>query len=174
MLARSRFGGILLILIAALVFGFELNATVGVVSASNEESFEAHGTKTVLQVSMPCSSPQPRILRGSTGSAVRCAQLRLNTLIGSGLATDGIFGRLTESAVKNFQSSRGLPADGIVGPQTWSWLLYDVQGAPLACGYPNYPRLQRGSRGEAVRCAQFLLNAEGAHLALDGIFGTQT
>ena len=35
----------------------------------------------------------------------------------SGL-TDGWFGKLTLSAVKNFQTAKGLASDGIVGPIT--------------------------------------------------------
>lgn len=38
------------------------------------------------------------------------------------LMADGIFGPLTEEAVKEFQKSKGLKADGIVGAQTWAAL----------------------------------------------------
>jgi N-acetylmuramoyl-L-alanine amidase len=34
------------------------------------------------------------------------------------VAVDGIFGPQTEAAVKSFQQSNGLAADGIVGPLT--------------------------------------------------------
>lgn len=33
---------------------------------------------------------------------------------------DGIFGALTEEAVKSFQQSRGIVADGIIGKKTWA------------------------------------------------------
>lgn len=36
---------------------------------------------------------------------------------------DGIFGEKTRQAVIAFQSSQGLQADGIVGPQTWAALM---------------------------------------------------
>jgi peptidoglycan hydrolase-like protein with peptidoglycan-binding domain len=61
----------------------------------------------------------PTIKKGSTGNPVRRAQKRL-TLGGYDTGgVDGIFGANTESAVKRFQSDRGLVEDGIVGPNTW-------------------------------------------------------
>lgn len=50
---------------------------------------------------------------GSRGSDVIKLQRALN------LYADGIFGKLTEEAVKDFQKSKGLTADGIVGAKTW-------------------------------------------------------
>ena len=40
-----------------------------------------------------------------------------------GISIDGIFGKNTESAVKNYQSKHGLNSDGIVGANTWKVLL---------------------------------------------------
>jgi peptidoglycan hydrolase-like protein with peptidoglycan-binding domain len=42
---------------------------------------------------------------------------------GAGLNTDGIFGNLTDAAVRRFQTQHRLVADGIVGPITWGRLL---------------------------------------------------
>lgn len=53
---------------------------------------------------------------GSRGNDVKSLQERLN------LIKDGIFGPITQEAVKVFQSSNGLVPDGIVGPKTWSKL----------------------------------------------------
>ena len=60
-----------------------------------------------------------------------------------------------------FQSSRGLGADGIVGPQTWPELVIQVQP---------------GSNGDAVRAVQSQIHGrgDGVHIAVDGIFGPQT
>jgi len=38
-------------------------------------------------------------------------------------AVDGIFGEKTRAAVIDFQASRGLSGDGIVGQNTWRKLL---------------------------------------------------
>jgi len=59
----------------------------------------------------------PALKRGSRGSQVRELQTLLNKT-GERLSTDGIFGRGTEAAVKRFQQSQGLSADGVVGPAT--------------------------------------------------------
>ena len=61
------------------------------------------------------------IKRGASGATVRSIQQKLNRL-GMGLAADGHFGSSTETAVKTFQRSRGLTADGKVGKATWAAL----------------------------------------------------
>ena len=55
--------------------------------------------------------------RGSKGSEVKELQYALS------LIPDGIFGPVTEEAVKDYQQSHGLEADGIVGAATWKSLL---------------------------------------------------
>jgi peptidoglycan hydrolase-like protein with peptidoglycan-binding domain len=57
----------------------------------------------------------------TTGLNVGVLQALLNRN-GAKLVVDGIFGPLTEAAVKIFQKSHLIPADGIVGPLTWSKL----------------------------------------------------
>lgn len=59
---------------------------------------------------------------GSKGDEVKTLQEALNKFMPYGLATDGIFGVLTEAAVKDFQYHKGLDIDGIVGPKTWGAL----------------------------------------------------
>jgi len=60
--------------------------------------------------------------RGDCGEGVVFIQERL-TVLGFPAAADGLFGPGTETAVKNFQTSRGLDPDGIVGPLTWAALV---------------------------------------------------
>lgn len=55
--------------------------------------------------------------RGSTGAVVKQIQEALFLL------ADGIYGVMTEDAVKNFQRENGLTVDGIVGPATLAKLI---------------------------------------------------
>ncbi|MBV9368017.1 MAG: peptidoglycan-binding protein [Solirubrobacterales bacterium] len=59
---------------------------------------------------------------GSTGDLVVWLQEHLVS-VGYATAVDGDFGPTTQAAVQQFQSVRGLTADGIVGPATWAALL---------------------------------------------------
>lgn len=54
--------------------------------------------------------------KGSRGESVKKLQTALH------IQPDGIFGSITEEAVKDFQKANGLVVDGIVGPKTWSKL----------------------------------------------------
>lgn len=56
------------------------------------------------------------LTKGSRGELVEKLQKALN------LIPDGIFGKLTEEAVKAFQKANGLKPDGIVGEKTWAKL----------------------------------------------------
>lgn len=64
----------------------------------------------------------PTVKKGAKGNITKLIQERLNS-VGFNLSTDGIFGKGTEKAIKVFQKNRGLSQDGIVGKNTWSWLL---------------------------------------------------
>ncbi len=70
----------------------------------------------------------PLIKQGSISTYVLIAQDGLNTLGFSTGGLDGIFGAKTRSAVAGYQSSRGLPADGVIGCNTWRSLQEDVVG----------------------------------------------
>jgi len=108
-------------------------------------SYETHETWTTVQ-------------RGATGFRVTAIQHLLRAR-GYALTVDGSFGSITESRVWALQQSRGLVADGIVGPKTWGVLV-------IAC--------EQGSTGEAVVAIQKLLTARGYALTADGSFGATT
>jgi hypothetical protein len=65
-------------------------------------------------------------------AAVRGLQLRLRGLGFPPGPVDGLFGPLTEGAVQRFQVARGLPGDGIVGPDTRKPLLARPAGSSRA------------------------------------------
>ncbi|WP_286669417.1 N-acetylmuramoyl-L-alanine amidase [Thomasclavelia cocleata] len=64
----------------------------------------------------------PTVKKGAKGGITKLIQERLVS-VGFNLTVDGIFGENTKKAVKVFQKNRGLTEDGIVGSNTWEWLL---------------------------------------------------
>ncbi|MGB3266256.1 MAG: peptidoglycan-binding protein [Microcoleus sp.] len=62
---------------------------------------------------------KPIQMIGSSGNDVKIVQnvLKLNGYYFG--AVDGFFGPMTKVAVIQFQTNKGLPADGIVGKRTW-------------------------------------------------------
>ncbi len=70
----------------------------------------------------------PTLKRGSISNYVLIAQDDLNTLGFRTGGLDGIFGLATQEAVTNYQRSRGLFSDGIVGCNTWRSLQEEVVG----------------------------------------------
>ncbi|HSC19988.1 MAG TPA: N-acetylmuramoyl-L-alanine amidase [Rhizomicrobium sp.] len=59
---------------------------------------------------------RPTLRRGSRGAPVETVQSKL------GVGPDGLFGAITEAAVRAFQRQRNAVPDGIVGPKTWTLL----------------------------------------------------
>ncbi|MCC5600414.1 peptidoglycan-binding domain-containing protein [Nostoc favosum] len=74
--------------------------------------------KATGQLQKFSSQPMPTLSFGSSGVAVRALQ-RLLVANGYAVRVDGIYGALTESAVKAFQNQQNLATDGVVGQQTW-------------------------------------------------------
>jgi len=105
---------------------------------------------------------------GNSGPAVRALQRQLNAH-GAALTVDGSFGSATAAAVKSFQSSHGLSADGVAGPQTWNALI-GISGAQAF----SWPDVGQGASGENVDSIQLMLRAHGYSLTVDGSYGAQT
>ena len=121
----------------------------------------------------PTVPDMPMLYSGCTGDAVKTLQEKLNAKGFDSGNVDGIFGAKTYAAVTAFQKANSLGVDGIVGKLTWA-KLYDatpVNVTPVT----TQPMLRTGSRGDAVRKLQELLNAKGYTCGnVDGIFGSKT
>ena len=114
----------------------QLTAEVGGGTASTVTSTVTQGP----------SGGRPTLERGASGPDVRALQERLNAH-GAQLGVDGDFGAHTEEAVKAFQSSHALTADGVVGPRTWAAL----EAAP-ARGAGGRVTAEPEARRERTRC----------------------
>ncbi|BCL38449.1 peptidoglycan-binding protein [Nostoc sp. MS1] len=141
-------------------------------TAANTQTRKNSTTATTISKR---SSPN-YLVKGDEGEDVRSLQQRLRVAgFYYGNAT-GIFGPITEEAVKKFQTAYKLDADGIVGPATLSKL------PPIGVGgeSPSQPvstkdTLTLGDRGEAVRVLQDqLIRAGYLQGQPNGYFGPYT
>lgn len=110
--------------------------------------------------------------QGDRGAPVRDVQDRL-TALGFSCEPDaeGVFGDATFAAVYEFQTSRGIPPDGIVGHETWRSLVEAGYRLGDRMLYHRVPMM----RGDDVAELQARLNSLGFDTGkVDGIFGPDT
>lgn len=81
------------------------------------------------------SSSEPVLRLDAHGEAVERLQRTLANLGFDPGPIDGIFGRLTEEAVRRFQSANALVVNGIAGAETWAAL--GESGAHVVSGAPS-------------------------------------
>jgi peptidoglycan hydrolase-like protein with peptidoglycan-binding domain len=100
----------------------------------------------------------PVLKEGDRDSEESNGVLKVQLLLrqrGFSLNADQIFGPITAGRVRDFQKSKNLAVDGIVGSQTWPALIVQVK---------------KGSSGDAVRAVQ----SQFRSLSRDGVFGPKT
>eukprot|EP01094_Clydonella_sp_ATCC50884_P019093 TRINITY_DN3663_c0_g1_i1.p2 TRINITY_DN3663_c0_g1~~TRINITY_DN3663_c0_g1_i1.p2 ORF type:complete len:372 (-),score=109.23 TRINITY_DN3663_c0_g1_i1:158-1273(-) len=103
-----------------------------------------------------CSFP---LVTGGSGRSVYTIQYLLN-YHGYAIGVDGIWGTNTKNAVMQFQTRSGLPADGMVGTNTWKALIVLTQ---------------LNDTGYQVKAVQDQLRYHYSYsVSIDGIFGTGT
>jgi len=78
--------------------------------------------------------------RGSYGDQVKALQQYLIGMGYTNVKPDGIYGPVTEAAVKQFQGDNGLSADGVFGPNTLSKA--NMMGSTTDTGGNGQPRTQ--------------------------------
>jgi len=102
---------------------------------------------------------------GSRAEEVRQIQTKLKRWGYYKGNVDGIYGSQTLEAVKYFQRKNGLTVDGIVGNNTWKYLLT----------LPPYPTMRQGAKGSYVTLLQRLFESNLIPVGtIDGDFGTRT
>lgn len=132
--------------------------------------------------------------RGDSGGDVLAMQYFLDFIADfddrvPNIDIDGVFGPATENAVKAFQQSRGLKADGIVGRETWQAGYAAYKGivdyiseevsSETVFPYPGVV-LKRGMTGPSVKTVQEELNYlsrfiyQVPAIASDSNFGPKT
>jgi peptidoglycan hydrolase-like protein with peptidoglycan-binding domain len=135
-------------------------------------------SKTSTANSVTPKNRDPNFLnKGDEGENVRVLQERLRIAgFYYGNAT-GIFGPITEEAVKRFQTAYKLDADGVVGPATIAKLppLSVGNGEETPKKVVNRDKLRIGDRGEAVRVLQeHLIKAGYLEGQPNGYYGPYT
>lgn len=119
---------------------------------------------------MPDSIILPYLRIGSGGPLVRSLQNQLQRDGFSLNGVDGIFGRQTEQALRNFQESRKIEPDGIVGPDTWRALakagldLASLEPRRRGRARPPHPFIRMGSVGPHVGAIQAYLGLTATHI----------
>ena len=86
--------------------------------------------------------------RGSKGDRVKALQHIV------GVPADGIFGQLTEIAVKEYQKNNGLAMDGVAGRMTWTAII------------TNAPTLKTGTKSVYVYAVESILTG----MKCDGVY----
>ncbi|MFC0273405.1 peptidoglycan-binding protein [Metabacillus herbersteinensis] len=161
------------------------NTTVIITSTSKSfDSIAASNgykvTASSVSPSVPAMNNSSILKKGSRGPAVEDLQRKLTSLGFTTKGIDGAFGNNTDQAVRQFQKSRRLTVDGVVGPVTRKAL-----GGTSGTKPPSSPdkpstgtisgTLKMGSHGSGVKTLQSTLTAKGYNTkGVDGIFGSNT
>jgi peptidoglycan hydrolase-like protein with peptidoglycan-binding domain len=168
------------------VSGIAGPTTIGKLENWQAPSLNVRAKKPTAQnvkvTSSSLTAPQKRqasgiLGKGDEGEEIRILQERLRIAGYYYGNSSGIFGPITEDAVKRFQQAYNLEADGVVGPATLRRL------PAIGIGYgeentqrkANSDKLSLGDRGEAVRVLQEqLIQAGYLEGEPNGYFGPYT
>lgn len=122
----------LIALVALLTTTFCLTLTVTATTTAPAAADSCYGWSRTLQ-------------EGATGADVTELQVRVAGWSGYGVSMtiDGSFGPQTTSALKRFQGSYGLAADGVAGPATYA-KIYALQDADCSTAHFEWSEVDGG------------------------------
>jgi len=164
-------------------FQQENNITAdGIVGAvTKAQIMQRSGVMKLTPTNLP--APNNIVKKGDSGDSVRWVQEKLKIAGFLKGNITGFFGELTVSAVKNFQKSRGIKADGIVGSTTRNALArYSSQNNNQPANNSSNSNstvptttLKKGNSGSSVRWVQEKLKKAGFFKGeITGFFGVLT
>ena len=114
---HSKFGCII-----AVLLNLSIIFSIGFIYTNRTEQIEAQEVLSKI---------------GSRGDEVRRIQTKLKSLGFFNGTVDGIYGAKTQSAVKNYQKSVGITADGVAGPKTLLYLGLGSSSSNSTGGYSS-------------------------------------
>jgi peptidoglycan hydrolase-like protein with peptidoglycan-binding domain len=156
-----RRGGVASLLVALFLLCLPSVSPVGTAAAQAVEANQA--------VKAPLA-PGSGYGRPGGSARVRAVQRRLRAIGQQPGPVDGLYGPLTQAAVKRFQSSAGLSVDGIAGPHTLRALHAEwPQPVGQGAGYG-----QSGGSAQVRMLQRHLRRAEQRPGPVDGVFGPRT
>ncbi len=148
----------------------------GIVGAvTKAELLQKSGITNLTPTNLP--APTSVVKRGDSGNSVRWVQEKLKIAGYLKGNITGFFGISTETAVKQFQQSRKLTADGIVGANTRNALSKVSSQRPPTTTSSTVPTgvLRKGDSGSSVRWVQEKLKIKGFfNHEITGVFGELT
>ncbi len=108
----------------ALCFFLAFTIIIGIVSFAVVKTSDDTSTQVLSKL-------------GSRGDEVRRIQTKLRSLGFYSGSVDGIYGVSTQSAVRKFQASVGITADGVAGPKTLLYLGLGSSSGSTSGGYSS-------------------------------------
>ncbi|MBM6619345.1 peptidoglycan-binding protein [Bacillus suaedaesalsae] len=155
------------IVLSTMAAGFML------LSPDNAKAAEAGATTDPLITKDEKFDTEQTLRYGHKGLSVKAIQIELMALDFYSSKLDGVYGRNTQQAIKEFQFVHHLKVDGIAGPSTLNKLFSSIDTKT----YQQFTstKLLNGDKGEQVRQLQEKLSRLGYFsTTIDGKFGPLT